>query len=92
MEREETRIRHIIPLTTDPSPTIGFTDPSWNWLEKTTPLESHRSEVRGGGVAEVLLPDSDLKGVEVTHQVNLQTVGTNNKYKLFFPIIKFWHL
>lgn len=68
MERE-TRIRHIIPLTTNPSPTIGFTDASWDWLEKTTPLQSHRSEVRGGGVAEVLLPDSDLSGVEVTHQV-----------------------
>ncbi|KAM4587607.1 uncharacterized protein podxl2 [Odontesthes bonariensis] len=27
MEREGTRIRHIIPLTTDPSPTNGFTEP-----------------------------------------------------------------
>ncbi|XP_041837550.1 podocalyxin-like protein 2, partial [Melanotaenia boesemani] len=27
MDREETKIRHVITLTTDPSPTIGFTEP-----------------------------------------------------------------
>ncbi|XP_074505838.1 uncharacterized protein podxl2 [Sebastes fasciatus] len=48
-EEEGTRIRHIVPLTTDPSPTIGFTDQ----LEKTTPLQTPRSEVRGGGVTKV---------------------------------------
>ncbi|KAG7493949.1 hypothetical protein JOB18_019511 [Solea senegalensis] len=46
-ESEGTRTRHIIPLTTDPSPTINFTDLSWDWLEKTTPVQSQRSEVRG---------------------------------------------
>ncbi|XP_034725659.1 podocalyxin-like protein 2 [Etheostoma cragini] len=58
-EEEETRVRHIAPLTTDPSPTIGFTDPSWGWLGKTRPLQTLGSEVRGGGVTEVFLPDFD---------------------------------
>lgn len=62
---DETRIRHIVPLTTDPSPTIGFTDPSWDWLEKTTPLQTRRSEVRGNGVTEVFLPDSEREARHV---------------------------
>ncbi|KAM9361338.1 uncharacterized protein podxl2 [Symphorus nematophorus] len=37
MEKEEPRIRHIIPLTTDPSPSIGLTDPSWTWPEMENP-------------------------------------------------------
>ncbi|KAI3369259.1 hypothetical protein L3Q82_007513 [Scortum barcoo] len=65
MDKEETRIRHIVPLTTDPSTTIGFTDPSWDWLEKTTPLPAQRSEVKGGGVTEVFLPDSDFRAQQV---------------------------
>lgn len=72
MEKEETRIRHIVPLTTDPSTTIGFTDPSWDWLEKTTPLPAQRSEVRGGGITEVFPPDSDFRA----QQVHLHTVHT----------------
>ncbi|KAA8593601.1 hypothetical protein FQN60_009717 [Etheostoma spectabile] len=59
LEEEETRVRHIVPLTTDPSPTIGFTDPSWGWLGKTRPLQTLGSDVRGGGVTEVFLPDFD---------------------------------
>ena len=49
MEGEGAGIRHIVPLTTDPSPTISFTDPALDWLDKTTPLEARGSEVRGGG-------------------------------------------
>ncbi|TDH13572.1 hypothetical protein EPR50_G00034780 [Perca flavescens] len=59
MEEEDTRVRHIVPLTTDPSPTVGFTDPSWDWLGKTRPLQTLGSEVKGGGVTEVFLPDFD---------------------------------
>ncbi|XP_029907416.1 podocalyxin-like protein 2 [Myripristis murdjan] len=59
MEREE--IRHMVPVSTDPAPTVGFTDMSWDWLEKTTPLQAQRSEVRGGGVTEVFLPGGDLE-------------------------------
>ncbi|XP_026163227.1 podocalyxin-like protein 2 isoform X2 [Mastacembelus armatus] len=69
VEREETRIRHIIPLTTDPSPTIGFTDPSWDWMEKTTSLQTQRSEVKGGGVTEVFIPDGDFDEMEEADQV-----------------------
>ncbi|KAM7421888.1 hypothetical protein PAMA_010109 [Pampus argenteus] len=60
---EETR------LTTDPSPTIGFTDPSWDWLERTTPLQTRRSEVRGNGVTEVFSPEVDFNKMEATQQV-----------------------
>nr|XP_020443438.1 podocalyxin-like protein 2 [Monopterus albus] len=66
-DREETR--PIIPLTTNPSPTIGFTDPSWDWLEKTTSLQTVRSELRGGGVTEALMPDSDFEEMEEAQQV-----------------------
>ncbi|XP_038552814.1 podocalyxin-like protein 2 [Micropterus salmoides] len=69
MEEEETRIRHIVPLTTDPSPTIGFTDSSWDWLEKTTSLLTQRSEVRRGGAPEVFSPDSDFFEMEEARQV-----------------------
>ncbi|KAM4612791.1 uncharacterized protein podxl2 [Polymixia lowei] len=48
MEIEGTR--HLVPLNTDPSPTVRFTDLSWDWLGQTTPLQTERSEVRGGGV------------------------------------------
>ncbi|XP_071329128.1 podocalyxin-like protein 2 isoform X2 [Trachinotus anak] len=68
-EGEGTRIRHIVPLTTDPSPTISFTDQSWDWLEKTTPLQALRSEVSGGGVTEVFLPISDVDKLEEAQQV-----------------------
>uniref|UniRef100_A0A3Q1CEH0 Podocalyxin-like 2 n=1 Tax=Amphiprion ocellaris TaxID=80972 RepID=A0A3Q1CEH0_AMPOC len=34
MTREETKIRHIVPLTTDPSPTVGFTYPDLSGMEK----------------------------------------------------------
>lgn len=72
METEGVRIRHIAPLTTDPSPTISFTDPSWDWLEKTTPLQTQRSEVRGGEVTEFFLPNSDLDDMqEPSQQVRL---------------------
>lgn len=64
-----TRNRHIIPLTTDPSPTVGFTDPSWDWLEKTTSVQTQRSEVRGSGVTEVYMPDSDFDEMEEAQQV-----------------------
>ncbi|TMS18942.1 Podocalyxin-like protein 2 [Larimichthys crocea] len=67
MEKEG--IRHIIPLTTDPSATVGFTDPSWDWLDKTTPQPAQRSEVRGGGITEVFLPDSDFDDMEEPQQV-----------------------
>ncbi|KAM7401578.1 hypothetical protein PAMP_016883 [Pampus punctatissimus] len=60
---EETR------LTTDPSPTIGFTDPSSDWLERTTPLQTRRSEVRGNGVTEVFSPEVDFNKMEATQQV-----------------------
>ncbi|CAK6974456.1 podocalyxin-like protein 2 [Scomber scombrus] len=56
---EETRIRHIIPLTTDPSPTVGFTDSSWDWLERTPGLKTRGSEVKSN-VKEVFLPDRDF--------------------------------
>ncbi|XP_071368907.1 podocalyxin-like protein 2 [Centroberyx affinis] len=72
MEREETGARHIVPLGTDPSPTVGFTDVSWDWLEKTTPLQTKRSEVKGGGVTEFFLPDptrSNLNSMQEAQQV-----------------------
>ncbi|XP_051271146.1 podocalyxin-like protein 2 [Dicentrarchus labrax] len=69
VEKEETMIRHIIPLTTDPSTTVSFTDASWDWLEKTTPLSAQRSQVRGGGVTEVFLPDGDFDELEEAQQV-----------------------
>lgn len=69
--KEGKRIRHIIPLTTDPSPTVGFTDQSWDWLEKTTSVQTsvQRSEVRGGGVTEVDVLDSDFDEMEEAQQV-----------------------
>lgn len=70
-QREGTRIRHIIPLTTDPSPTVGFTDLSWDWLEKTTSVQTQRSEIRGGGVTEVFIPDNDFDELEEAQQVHL---------------------
>ncbi|KAK2915528.1 uncharacterized protein podxl2 isoform X2 [Channa argus] len=69
LDREETRIKHIVPLTTDPSPTIGFTDPSLDWLEKTTSLQTPRSEVKGGGVTEVFIADGDFDEMEEAQQV-----------------------
>ncbi|XP_068451271.1 podocalyxin-like protein 2 isoform X2 [Clinocottus analis] len=51
-EEEGTRVSHMVPPTTDPPPSGSFTKPSWDWLEKTTPLQTPRSEVRGGGVPE----------------------------------------
>nr|XP_046240995.1 podocalyxin-like protein 2 [Scatophagus argus]XP_046240997.1 podocalyxin-like protein 2 [Scatophagus argus] len=69
MDKKETRVRPISPLTTDPSTTIGFVKPAWDWLEKTTPLPARRTEVRGGGVTEVVLPDSDFDELEETGQV-----------------------
>ncbi|XP_073323718.1 uncharacterized protein podxl2 [Pagrus major] len=65
MEKEETRIRPISPLTTEPSTTIGFTDSSWDW---TTPLPAQRSEVRAGGVTEVFVPGHDFDDMG-QHQV-----------------------
>lgn len=73
--RVETRIRHIIPLTTDPSPTVGFTDPSWDWLEKTKSVQTQRSAVRGGGVTEVYVPDSDFDEMEEAQQVQSHMGG-----------------
>ncbi|XP_029990961.1 podocalyxin-like protein 2 [Sphaeramia orbicularis] len=51
--KTRSRIRPIVPLTTDPAPTVGFTHPSWDWLDRTTALQDLRSEVMGGGVTEV---------------------------------------
>lgn len=72
-EKEETRIRHIIPFTTDPLTTISFTNPSLDLLEKSMPLPAQRSEVRGGGVTEVFLPDSDFDQMKEASQVDLNT-------------------
>ncbi|XP_050930608.1 podocalyxin-like protein 2 isoform X2 [Lates calcarifer] len=69
MEREGTRIRHIVPLTTDPSPTISFTDSSWYWLEKTTPLQAQGSEVRSDGFTDALLPDVEFDKEEAQQVV-----------------------
>ncbi|XP_029007008.1 podocalyxin-like protein 2 [Betta splendens] len=63
--RERTRIRHIVPLTTNPSPTVGFSDPSWD----RPSLQTQRSEVRGGGVTEVILADNGLDELEEAQQV-----------------------
>lgn len=67
MEKEETRIGPISPLTTEPATTAGFTESSWDW---TTPLPAHRSKVRGGGVTEVFVPGRDFDDME-EHQVHL---------------------
>ncbi|XP_069571439.1 podocalyxin-like protein 2 isoform X1 [Brachyistius frenatus] len=40
-EREGTRVGHVVPLTTDPSPTVDLIDPS-DWLDKNTPLQSEQ--------------------------------------------------
>ncbi|KAM9859274.1 uncharacterized protein podxl2 [Aulostomus maculatus] len=40
-EQEDTRNRHIIPLTTGVYPTSDFTDVTRDWLETTTPLQMH---------------------------------------------------
>ncbi|GAA6230634.1 podocalyxin-like protein 2 [Lates japonicus] len=69
MEREGTRIRHIVPLTTDPSPTISFTDSSWYWLEKTTPLQAQGSEVRSDGFTDSFLPDAEFDKEEAQQVV-----------------------
>lgn len=73
-------VRHIVPLTTEPSPTIGLTDPSWDWTEKTTPLQTQRSEVRGGEVKEFFLPNSDLEDTQEPKQV----FSNYNKSRLDF--------
>ncbi|XP_030277405.1 podocalyxin-like protein 2 [Sparus aurata] len=65
MDKEETGIGPISPLTTEPATTAGFTDSSWDW---TTPLPAHRSKVRGGGVTEVFVPGRDFDDME-EHQV-----------------------
>ncbi|XP_034021826.1 podocalyxin-like protein 2 [Thalassophryne amazonica] len=67
--RDQTRSRHIVPLTTDPSPTIGFTDSSWDGQEKTTPLQAQRSEVSGSGVTEFIIPNTDFDEMEEVRQV-----------------------
>ncbi|XP_056219470.1 podocalyxin-like protein 2 [Seriola aureovittata] len=67
--KKTTRLGHIVPLTTGPSPTISFTDPSWDWLEKTTPLQAKRSEVSGAGVTAVFLPVSHVDELEKVYQV-----------------------
>lgn len=66
---ERPRIRHVVPLTTSPSPAVGFTEPSWDWLEKTASPQTQGSEVRGGGVTEVVVPDGDFDELEEAQQV-----------------------
>ncbi|KAM3620764.1 uncharacterized protein V6R79_001704 [Siganus canaliculatus] len=67
-EKWTERVRHIVPLTTDPSTTIvGFTHPSWGWQEKTTPSLVQGSEVRG--VTEGRSPDGDFHELEEARQV-----------------------
>ncbi|XP_076003239.1 uncharacterized protein podxl2 [Genypterus blacodes] len=68
-QMETDGVRAIAPLTTEPSPTIGLTDPSWDWMEKTTPLQTLRSEVRGGEVKEFFLPNSELDDIQEPKQV-----------------------
>lgn len=58
----------------DPSPTVGFADPSWEWLEKTTTLQTQKSEVRGGGVTEVFIPYNDFDEMEEAQQVLCDTL------------------
>ncbi|XP_070707714.1 podocalyxin-like protein 2 [Pempheris klunzingeri] len=45
VKEEETGLSDIALLTTDPPTTIGFTNPAWDWLGKTTPPPAHGSEV-----------------------------------------------
>ncbi|XP_042350171.1 podocalyxin-like protein 2 [Plectropomus leopardus] len=70
MEDEEgKRVKLIVPLTTDPSPTIDFSDLSWDRLEKTTPLQIQGSEVRGGGVTKFSLPEGDIREMKKSQVV-----------------------
>lgn len=71
---EESRIRHIVPLTTDPSPTVGFTDPSWDWREKTVPPQTRGSEVRGNGVTEFFLLGGDFNEMDEAQQFQVVCV------------------
>ncbi|KAK7916315.1 hypothetical protein WMY93_012076 [Mugilogobius chulae] len=64
----EEKARAIVPLTMDPTPTIGFTEPSWDQLENTSPPPGQSSEVLGGGVTEVVLPERDFEEMRPEQQ------------------------
>ncbi|XP_072307852.1 uncharacterized protein podxl2 [Eucyclogobius newberryi] len=66
---DDEKIRAIVPLTTDPTLTVGFTEPSWDWAENTSPPPGQSSEVMGGGVTEVVVPDRNLGEMGPEQQV-----------------------
>lgn len=66
---EEKQGRKRIPITTDPSTTISFTDTSWDQLAKAMPWPGERSEVRGAGVTEIILPDGGFEKMDDVQQV-----------------------
>lgn len=72
---KEKQGRKRIPLTTDPSTTTSFTDTSWDQRAKAVPWPAERSEVRGAGVTEDLLPDGGIEKMKEVQQVNTQTWG-----------------
>lgn len=72
-EKAEEGGRKRIPITTDASTTISFMDTSLDQLAKAMPWPAQRSEVRGAGVTEVVLPDGGFEKVNEVQQVNTKT-------------------
>lgn len=83
-EKEETRVK-IIKLTTDPSTAISTSDASSHPPEKSMALPAQRSDVGGGGVTEVFLPDSDFSEMKETQQVFLNSL--NFRLSVVFHIL-----
>lgn len=72
--REENReaeenIRPIVPLTVEPTATVGFTDSPWDLLESTVPPHGHSFGVLGGGVTDVFVPERDFGDMRPEQQV-----------------------
>ncbi|XP_055077745.1 podocalyxin-like protein 2 [Periophthalmus magnuspinnatus] len=63
------KVRAIIPLTIEPTPTVGFTEPSWDWLENTSPPPGQSSELARGGVTEVVVSNRDFGEIGPEQQV-----------------------
>ncbi|XP_022076032.2 podocalyxin-like protein 2 [Acanthochromis polyacanthus] len=73
MNREETKIRHIVPLTTDPSPTVGFTYPDLSGMEKDQQVVCiDWSELSGRGYVILnMVQNMNCEEFRVCHGVQL---------------------
>ncbi|CAL9699264.1 unnamed protein product [Knipowitschia caucasica] len=69
-QEPDDKVQAIVPLSMEPTPTIGFTKLSWNnWLQKTSPPPGYSAEVLGSGVTEMVAQSKDLGGIGPEQQV-----------------------